>query len=567
MRRREEPFLPEYLLTWSVFRTTLIWTLIFNFLNSVTRGEHHMIAQVSLFVGLHFFMYGMIYLINASILKNVQGRKLPTALFLTLVLTSSIRGALDCYLSIKLGIHNQPDYFYYVGLSIAYETIALSIITSIVGEKKIHNLKYANLIKLNEELAQLDQATSRDLRNLDADLISEIELRIHEMLDAIKSAPANKLLNSIQSGIDEVLKPLSRKIYNLKDFVYAQSKPRKISWQRILIECQNPKIFPFWYHVVALSILGVPILVHKFGAITGLSVIGLYAAVFLPVTFVIGELTKRSPNNYNLLAFNLGNGLIILLIHLFNRLVTFLFNMPNFGFIGLTIGLYLINIAIAFGAYARAKAIEMEIEIQEISNRHAWNFARSSLVMNGQIRSLVNILHGQMQANLTSAFMRIASEPRINGRHDEILRELDREIEARLVQIKNLKFDLLEINQVISDISVLWDGIAKINFESEPNLIRKVNSDKPLLSALQVLINELVFNSIKHGGASAITISLTQSDENTVDLTVSNNGSLELRFKYTGVGSHLLEDSAISWDREQILGETITKVLLPMKLN
>ena len=72
------------------------------------------------------------------------------------------------------------------------------------------------------------------------------------------------------------------------------------------------------------------------------------------------------------------------------------------------------------------------------------------------------------------------------------------------------------------------------------------------------VIPDLVFNAIKHGKANSIEISIKFQDERVVELIVKDNGIHELVDLGTGLGTKIMNESAISWNRERIAGHTVT---------
>ena len=77
------------------------------------------------------------------------------------------------------------------------------------------------------------------------------------------------------------------------------------------------------------------------------------------------------------------------------------------------------------------------------------------------------------------------------------------------------------------------------------------------------LIPDLVFNSVRHGSATAIKVELELADTRTLCLTVIDNGINDIIDTRYGLGSALLDDASISWTRTRGGEHTKTTCILP----
>lgn len=72
------------------------------------------------------------------------------------------------------------------------------------------------------------------------------------------------------------------------------------------------------------------------------------------------------------------------------------------------------------------------------------------------------------------------------------------------------------------------------------------------------MIPELCFNSIKHGKASEVEVSLEQNSPKTIILKVQDNGNKIEEKSTKGLGTKLLDECAINWKREKSKDLVIT---------
>jgi hypothetical protein len=77
------------------------------------------------------------------------------------------------------------------------------------------------------------------------------------------------------------------------------------------------------------------------------------------------------------------------------------------------------------------------------------------------------------------------------------------------------------------------------------------------------LIPELVFNSIRHGKAHSITVTLEVADSRVLSLSVVDDGTADITPARHGLGSALLDEASMTWSRARLGDCTATTCLLP----
>ena len=72
------------------------------------------------------------------------------------------------------------------------------------------------------------------------------------------------------------------------------------------------------------------------------------------------------------------------------------------------------------------------------------------------------------------------------------------------------------------------------------------------------------FNAVKHGQASSIKIACQEVDPRILELIVSNDGNVLEPSERRGLGSQLLEESTIDWNRFTAQAKTVTVARIPI---
>ena len=121
-----------------------------------------------------------------------------------------------------------------------------------------------------------------------------------------------------------------------------------------------------------------------------------------------------------------------------------------------------------------------------------------------------------------------------------------------------------EISSVLFKIRDTWQGLATINWKISEELKARIEKDPICQLALTDLVTELVFNAVKHGRPGEISIEISLQDTQIIELSVTNPGDVEANSDGSGLGTKLLEESAISWERIRNGDRVKTVALLPV---
>ena len=120
------------------------------------------------------------------------------------------------------------------------------------------------------------------------------------------------------------------------------------------------------------------------------------------------------------------------------------------------------------------------------------------------------------------------------------------------------------LDSVLVKIRDTWNGIAEVTWDIPSEVLKKVAADPISNTALIDLITEMSFNAVKHGKASSIEIRCQEVDSRILELIVSNDGNVLEPSERRGLGSKLLEESTIDWNRFTEEAKTVTIARIPI---
>jgi glucose-6-phosphate-specific signal transduction histidine kinase len=223
----------------------------------------------------------------------------------------------------------------------------------------------------------------------------------------------------------------------------------------------------------------------------------------------------------------------------------------------------LISGPLAIAETARAQDLELESEIMDTTADLRWTLARTRERYRQQDGALAHALHGRLQASLAAAFLRL-DRAAAQGVDDEALLEaLQAEVLDAVSQLDVTDAEPDPIDKLIALTQSNWSGAVVVTFAFDPQAREALMSDALCAKSVNDLIPELVFNSVRHGSASAIEVRLEVVDSRTLSLKIIDDGSTELSSTHQGLGSTLLNEASITWTRTRSEGCTTTACLLP----
>jgi hypothetical protein len=149
----------------------------------------------------------------------------------------------------------------------------------------------------------------------------------------------------------------------------------------------------------------------------------------------------------------------------------------------------------------------------------------------------------------------------------DLLVSIEADLEQAISRLSRHQDEPDDLTVVVRRIATTWTGVARIEHSITPSTLVALRGDPVCLASLNDLITELCFNSVKHGNASIIEVTVTVTQPRAVQLEVRDNGELTVSLGDGGLGTQLLENCAIDWSRRIVDGWTVTSVLIPLVTN
>lgn len=566
-------FNPKSLFSWPVFLISLGWGISTNLLDRVYNPSGLYFERISIVVLAHLAMFAGIFLATRLIWKLTQIVQ-ALAFFPIVAAASILRGFVVWSLFSFIGI-DSPEVFHYrvfgpitnLGIPVTLSAVAFHRVRSYTKSRSRLLSETSRLVELrNLAVARIQDDAKQRLEDIRQTVSSSLALGRAE-------TPADTMA-AITKTIDDVVRPLSHQIES-EAANYAPEIPEQ---RRIRLD---------WPEALRGALSA--------GFINPVAVAStLFAAGIIFIT------SSHPPTQaaYLLTLIGAGSWLLLSLLKLIMPVVSRLlspwaariFLVVGVVSIGFTIGLVSVPLAagspnptallfvspyflsgvtflFALAASTQAQAKTANEKLEETTANLAWEVTRISEEQRQMRKALSSLLHGRLQSGLTSALMKLKM-----GAATDIA-NFDQTEQAVQLELKQLidSVRLTEssegksLDQMVSLIQQTWEGIARVTLEVSEEEETEFALDAVLMNSISEILSELAFNAIKHGQANRIEFAIVKATENTVVLTCSDNGSQPADSGRIGLGTKLLDECALRWQREASTDLTGTKttVVLP----
>ena len=295
-----------------------------------------------------------------------------------------------------------------------------------------------------------------------------------------------------------------------------------------------------------------------------------------PILFIGSKLTSKiSPKNlyrgfvaFLLTIFISGYVLIVTsnwihdnLFEMRNEYAPFISSLRNIS--GIIVTSLIVTIVMA-----RRKTIQDLVEMnKKLQIDLDWMDNRSQELR----KEIASILHGPLQgriAGVALALRLIAADE--SASEEEKKKKLD-EIEKLLASVIHDVQELFKVEKSKTDPSIViklinlrrsWDGIATVKWTIEPHVFAFLPAT--YFKTVSDILYEAVSNSVRHGGATAISIALNADDKNII-LTINDDGQGVSHSPIPGAGLHKFSEFGATYSFDPLVehGAKLT-VLLPV---
>ena len=486
--------------------------------------------------------------------RYVASRLWSLGTLLIFLAVMSARGFVMDFTALGLGLSSAADWTHLLVSDIITQTGFLLVIAYRVSVRKQHARLMRGLEGERRELARLDLGLTQKINEIDERLAIQMGLAVEPRLRAIdielnSVAAGNdpeRLIESLQTFVDNDIRPLSHylsepvRLPPITAVPAAKGEVARISLPSTIVFSRM--VWP----IPAAVIVGL----FTFGQVEWLSTLPaaiFYAPLIGIIIFSILEIVRRLSGTrqvrlwlgvlltivLNAAVVALGAGIVMVLG---SAVPPFALGRSIAG--GAFIGLLSALAAVTDVHEHRGEQILRE-QVEELNA--AINVARQHLWATR--RRLGYALHGSLQAALHVAAMRL-SDHRVSNA--DVVRSIRVDIAAAVSKIKSGAPESFDFIEACQDLAGTWEGTCDVTWEVSAEATAVLNSSPTLSECALEVVVEAVQNSIRHGRATEVAVSVaTIGDRLNVD--VSDNGtSLD---GIAGLGTRMMDELCVHWTR------------------
>jgi hypothetical protein len=480
-----------------------------------------------------------------------------------------LKNAIEVQLALELGVMTEPRWALNLSSGALGMTYIVLIYIGIFGERVRHIATMSSLLTKREQLIELKNQRQESLRKHEQALRSQAQALILPRLREFEKILGSQTkvpeqVDYLRSTLLNTVRPLALQLQDRRSVQYFESISKKVSTVRPVAFFDR---LDLWRDVRPLVVFAA----FLPGYINGsLLVVGpenfIRGAPFILIPFVALLLVKLAGkvkalgNKYVKLALFLG-------LPAAGIFISWDLQMQNIDSSQLRLA-YLVPVVWGFGliyfgtAYVTAltasqKRAELELAENNAELQAEWEIYQRDLWVANKRWSYV--LHGEIQAALTTAIARLTMRPIITSLDVAEVREDMERILKSLAKPLNAEIDL---KAAMDDLVEVWSGVVEVTYRGSKEAVDLLDKDDFAKQSISEICKEAVGNAYRHGKASKVEINL-QIVSKRFEITVTNDGLAVAEKRSKGIGSRMLDDLAPRWSLTSADGFTTMMARVP----
>jgi signal transduction histidine kinase len=184
-------------------------------------------------------------------------------------------------------------------------------------------------------------------------------------------------------------------------------------------------------------------------------------------------------------------------------------------------------------------------ETEAVNARLAWKVARENSLLWTEQKQLSRTLHQEIQGTLLAAAFRLQRDIEAGVDSADSVAEVRELITAAALQSVT-PGPVHSLEEGVHGIGERWAGVIDLTLTCEEALTQRIDSDDVTRRIIFDLLGEFVTNAIKHGHAQNAAASIVALEDNSVRLSLTNDGVPLSEEARPGLGTRLAENVGLS---------------------
>lgn len=552
--------MPAYIFTKPVILGTYSWALLIHFADSINNDSGSVLLRVVIITTLHAGVLISLYCVKALLLDRVRPGLVPALTLAALAILGITRGFLlenwlfawDISAILDTGLRMQTSLLNIVS------SFSVAIVST--ANARMHQMRNIQLLNELERLEGIKVDALERINATDHRAVQSIKVELDSHVKSMQGRTIADLLIILRAMIDTVVQPLSRQL-EMQGKVWQPPEIREekvqINWGRAFKAGLHPGKINYALIPALMVVVSLPTILKNTS--TSLAVVSLtisYGVGFLVGKFFHNLFSRRSVNLFFFLFVTLATGFCIGVSTL---LITQNYDSP-FSFLILAMISYPITASlVSMAINADEQLAVVSTDLAAATKELAWNVARIREAQHQNQRNLARSLHGSVQAKLASAYLELEKIGQDSVGNTQRVNQILVEIRESISTVDTHSPEAPDLHKLIAQTVQSWASVAAVTSQISETDLAAIAQDPLCVVALIDVIPEAVFNAIKHGKADKIAISIAFKDDRVVELTVTDNGVNELVDLGRGLGTKILTEATITWQRKRVEGTTVTR--------
>ncbi|MEI7630002.1 MAG: hypothetical protein WCJ73_02485 [Actinomycetes bacterium] len=166
-------------------------------------------------------------------------------------------------------------------------------------------------------------------------------------------------------------------------------------------------------------------------------------------------------------------------------------------------------------------------------------------------RSLARAMHGPVQNAVWGAAAQLEQAIDQGQADPELLSRLQAQVLASLVQADDRSVGNTDPGAALEALAQTWAGACEISWDIDGKVMVAIKDDPLAGFAAREITSEACWNAIRHGHAANIRAYLDIIGADTVRIRVVDDGAVEPQDDTPGIGTAMIEDMSIRWQRKR----------------
>jgi len=219
------------------------------------------------------------------------------------------------------------------------------------------------------------------------------------------------------------------------------------------------------------------------------------------------------------------------------------------------------GMAVVKGVFAARSAIASQLAVSNEELR--LQVLRTQQLLWFHQRALARALHGPVQSAVVAAALRLADAAPAGGPSPDLIEGVRTDL-MRVLDVLNSPEDgVLPLDACMARLVGTWQGVCDIVVDVDPDAATVISDDVVIRALVVDIVTEAVANAVRHGHAREVSVRMRAGDD-TLTLTVGDDGHATSASGLQGLGTQLLNDCARMWSLSDTGSGRETMVALPV---